>query len=215
MIRQSIKSKIFVLFALAPCLAAVSLWAQQMGGPGGLGAVAPMPMLSNPPAAPSSMNDDPAYVQKDAMIILQEKEILRDLAINGQAETGLSQLAVTNTSNAYVKSLAKVILVDHQVMDAEVTAAATKLKVKLPQEPSGHLRKQEKKMQALTGSDFDQAYLKELDHDVTVDGKRAKIGTQSTDSPDIRQLMAKVYNVSESLNKVILDVGKAESLNLK
>ena len=161
------------------------------------------------------MNDDPGYGQKDATIILQEQGVIRNLAINAQTESGLSQLAVTNSDNKYVKSLAKVILVDHQVLDAEVTAAASKVKVSLPKGPSGRLLKQEKKMQAMSGSQFDQAYLKELDHDITVDGKSAKIGIQSTDSPDIRQLMAKVYNVSQSLNKVILDVGKVENLKLK
>ena len=39
MMQQNLRRKIFTLIAMAPCLAAVSLLAQEMGGPGGLGAV--------------------------------------------------------------------------------------------------------------------------------------------------------------------------------
>ncbi|HUZ04066.1 MAG TPA: DUF4142 domain-containing protein, partial [Acidobacteriaceae bacterium] len=122
MMKQSAMRKIFILVAMAPCLAAATLWAQ-MPSIGGA-------MPTQPGADPKQtgapyqalMNDNPVYGQKDTMVILLEQGFIRDLAINGQTETGLSQLAVTNSSNAYVKSLAKVIIADHQVMDAEVTA---------------------------------------------------------------------------------------------
>ena len=212
MMQRSTMHKIFILVAMAPCLAAASLRAQQMSGMGGMGAGMPMP---GDPPSPDAMNSNLIYGQNGAMGILLEQGFIRDLVVNGKTETGLSQLAVTNSSNAYVKSLAKVILADHQVMDAEVTAAASRLKVKLPQGPSGHLLKQEKKMQAMSGSQFDQAYLKELDHDLAEDGKRAKKGILSADSPDTRKLMAEVYTESQVRGKVIEEVGKEENLNLK
>lgn len=209
MMQRSTKRKIFILVAVAPCLAAASLFAQQMGGMGG-----GMGMPGNN-SSQSPLFGNPVSSQNGNMVILPEQGYFRDLATNAQTETDLSRLALTNSGNDGVKKLAQQVIADHQKQDDAVSEAASKLKVVLQQGPSGHLRKLEKKMQSLTGSQFDQAYLKELSHDVTQDKNRANDEMLTTNAPDIRQLMLEVQDTAKNCSKQIADVGKAENLKLK
>ncbi len=212
MMQRSTMHKIFILVAMAPCLAAASLFAQ-------------MPGRGTTPGAGS--NPDNSFTQSagssggslqsdlDDTSVMATKGSLLDLANNAQTETNLSRLALTNSGNDGVKKLAQQVIADHQNLDGGVSALASNLALPLPQKPSKHLLKQEKKMQSLTGSQFDQAYLKELSHDVAQDTNSANQEILATDSQGMRQLMLEVKGSAQNCSKQIANVGKAENLKLK
>ncbi len=210
--QQSTRHKILILIVLAPCLAAASLLAQ-------------MPSMGMTPGAGS--NPDNSFTQRagpsggssqsdlDDTSVMATKGSLLDLANNALAETDLSRLALTNSGNDNVKKLAQQVIADHQKLDGGVSAIASNLMLTLPQKPSKHLLKQEKKMQSMTGSEFDQVYLKELNHDVAQDKNNANQEILATNSPNTRQLMLEVKGAAQNCGKLIANVGKAENLKLK
>ena len=212
MMQRSTMHKIFILVGMAPCLAAASLSAQVPGGGMTPGAGSNPDNSFTQHAGPSG---GPLHSDLDDTSVMATKGSFLDLANNALTETDLSRLALTNSGNDGVKKLAQQVIADHQKLDGGVSAIASNLGVVLPQGPSGHLRKQEKKMQSLTGSQFDQAYLKELNHDVAQDKSSANQEMLATNSPGMRQLMLKVKGAAQNWSKQIADVGKAENLKLK
>jgi putative membrane protein len=140
---------------------------------------------------------------------------LRDVSSSGQMERELSQLALTKSSNADVKQLAQQVVQDHQKFADELAAAASVHDTSLPKGPSGHFRKNEKKLQALTGSAFDQAYLKQMNHDVKGDEKEAKQAGHSMDTVALRKFALDVQTAAENRLHQIDDVAKSANLAIK
>lgn len=200
--------------ALAACLIAATAMAQ-MGGSMG----APSSMGSQ-----SGMGSQPGQMQRpgnnlpgqDGMNSMVDQSFLRGIAENSLVEMNLSQLAQKNSSNDNVKKLAQQVIQDHQRMSSEISEAASSRNVMLPTSMPGHAKKDEKKMQELTGTEFDQAYLKALDHYAKEDQSRVQqqSGSIST-SPDMRQLAMQVQNMVQNRSQEITEVAKSENLALK
>lgn len=198
--------------ALSACLAAASAKAQMggsgmgmpstMGSPGGQMQRPGMPG-SNIPGQQNNMNS------------MMEQSFLRGIAENGQAEMNLSKMALTNSSNDNVKKLAQQMIQDHQRVDSDVSQAANTRNVVVSQSVPGRVKKEEKKLQELTGASFDQAYLKDLDHYVKDDQSRTEQVAGGSNSADIRELAMEVQNMNQVHNQQIQEAAKSENLALK
>lgn len=104
---------------------------------------------------------------------------------NGQtnlAEIALGKLALSHSSSSAVKQLARTTMSDHEVAKTKLTAVATNLKVSLPTAPSATQQAQAEQLKGLSGSSFDQLYLRDqiAGHHLSIAGTNTEISAGSS-----------------------------------
>jgi predicted outer membrane protein len=85
---------------------------------------------------------------------------LRDLALANLAEIEAGKLAVTKASDADVKKFAQKMVDDHGKQLQELQSLAQSRNVQLPTAPDAKHQREMKKLQDLSGADFDRAYMR-------------------------------------------------------
>lgn len=216
-------SHMITVFALTVCFTAISAQSQgmqsqsgmagqgAMAGQGGMAGQGDMagqgtPMTGTTPANSAGVMDADSMVREG---------FLRDVSTNGQMETELSRLALTQSSNQSVKSLAQQVIQDHQKFADDLASAAKEHDTAVPNGLPGHFRKNEKKLQSLSGSAFDQAYLKQLSHDVKSDQKESKQVAHTMDTPVLQHFAMTVETSAENRLHQIDELAKSENVPLK
>lgn len=124
-----------------------------------------------------------AQPDQQSPITAADTVFLQDAAASGVAEIQLGQMALGTASDDKVKALAQSVVDDHTKADDALKSLAASKKVSLPTAPTSDARKQSNKLKALTGSQFDEAWSKEMvqDHkdaikEFTKEGKQTKDG---------------------------------------
>jgi putative membrane protein len=85
---------------------------------------------------------------------------LRDLALANLAEIEAGKLAVSKASDADVKKFAQKMVDDHSKQLQELQSLAQSKNVELPSAPDAKHQREMKKLQDLSGADFDRAYMR-------------------------------------------------------
>jgi putative membrane protein len=132
----------------------------QPGGPGATG----MPTNGNPNQGNYA---DQSFVQ--------------DTMRNNDAQVAMSQLAQQKSSSADVKQFGEQMVKVHTQLNDQLTPAVKQLNMSAPKGPSKKEKKQIDKLQALSGADFDSAYLQEMAKEQQHDLKQfqSEAGAQS------------------------------------
>lgn len=90
----------------------------------------------------------------------QDKQFLEHLAKDSQGEVQLSQMVASKTSNPQVKEFAQKMMHDHTLLDHEVQQVMQKHGLQMPPAMTAEQKQLEEKLQGLSGSQFDQAFMK-------------------------------------------------------
>jgi putative membrane protein len=80
----------------------------------------------------------------------------------GLAEVQLGQLTLQKSDNQQVKQFAQRMIDDHTRLDDQMKQVAQQLGVAVPGQPSKKDRQVMAKLQSLSGSAYDQAYIKDM-----------------------------------------------------
>jgi len=91
--------------------------------------------------------------------VMKDKMFVHKIALGGFAEVHFGQLAAQKATSDDVKKLGQKLADDHTVMDNDLKAAADELGVRTPTKMSKEDQEDFDKLNALSGSDFDKAYL--------------------------------------------------------
>jgi putative membrane protein len=78
------------------------------------------------------------------------------------AEVQLGQLTLQKSNNEQVKQFAQKMIDDHTKLNEQMKPVAQQLGVSVPQQPSKKDSKNIAKMQQLSGTDYDQAYIRDM-----------------------------------------------------
>jgi putative membrane protein len=160
---------------------------QEMGG-----------MNNNPAAGPSM---DKAFVKK---------------ALEGNmAEIQMGQLALQKSSDDQVKQLAQRMVDDHGKMQDQLKPVAEQMGVKVPDGPSKGQMKKMDKMKSLSGDAFDQAYIKDMVKDHKSDDSDFKQEAQSTQNPQLKQMVMQSDQIIESHLQQIQQIAQAKGATQK
>ncbi len=89
----------------------------------------------------------------------QDQLFAQQAAIGGQAEVALGRLAERKAQNSLVREFAKRMANDHGQANASLTDLAKSAKIPLPSEPDPEHKAVQEKLEALSGAEFDLAYL--------------------------------------------------------
>ena len=110
-----------------------------------------------------------------------DKQFLEKAAQGGMAEVELGKVAQQKATNPKVKEFASRMVTDHGKANDELKQVASRKGVTLPAGPSKDQQEHAKKLEAMNGTQFDQAYMKHMldDHkkDVAEFEKQSKSAT--------------------------------------
>ncbi len=132
---------------------------------------------------------------------------MKTAAENGHTEVAGSQLALTKSSNAQVKSFAQSMVDDHTKAGNELTALASSKGVTVPTQPSMTQRAKLKLLQAMDGASFDRRYADSIGvsaHEDTV--KLFRKAADSAQDADIKAFAAKTLPALEHHLKMAQDL---------
>lgn len=91
-----------------------------------------------------------------------DQSFVEDTMHNNDAQVAMSQLAQQKSSSADVKQFSAQMVKVHNQLNDQLAPAVKQLNMSAPKGPSKKQKKQIDKMQALSGADFDSAYLQEM-----------------------------------------------------
>jgi putative membrane protein len=117
-------------------------------------------------------------------------DVLNDLHQANQMEIHLGQLAQSKGSADSVKDYGKTLMSDHQDNDKQVTDLAAKNGIALkPAEPGLMEKMSMKKLESLSGSEFDRKFAKDMIDDHKKDIAKMQSAQKSNLPDDVRQLV--------------------------
>jgi putative membrane protein len=188
--------------AVAAALCCSPMLAQAPGGAGagaGGGGQMQQPSGSNSPSSmdqqqqmatsgASGMNTGPAV----------DKAFVKKALEGNIGEIEMGKLALQKSSDDQVKQFAQRMVDDHGKMQEQLKPAAEQMGVKVPDGPSKGQMKSMDKMKALSGDAFDQAYIKDMVKDHKGDDSDFKMEAQSTQNPQLKQLVMQSDQTIES-----------------
>src|ERR1700761_1381092 len=154
------------LFSITPAM----MHAQMNGGAGAQQQSSPSQPTapgSQPGMSPAEQAGQATGQGTDPTSQMMDKAFVRDALQGGMAEVELGKIALQKSNNPDVKQFAQKMVDDHTKIGDVMKQIAQKMDVKVPDSPSGKDKSNIAKMQALSGDDFDKAYIKDMvkDHE--------------------------------------------------
>jgi putative membrane protein len=126
--------------------------------------------MSNPGAPPAQTPGAPGGSSMDQMNGMQtpgqpspiDKMFVRKAMQGGMAEVQLAQLTLQKSTNDQVKQFAQRMIDDHTKMNDQMKPVAQQLGVDVPNQVSKKDRVTMAKLQELSGTAYDEAYIKDM-----------------------------------------------------
>lgn len=105
-------------------------------------------------------NASPGASHPGKHVTQQDKDFLRAAHQSNLAEIADGNLALQKSSNPSVRALGAMWIADHTRLDADLAKVAATLGVALPAKPNAEQRALARKLQELSGAEFDKAWIK-------------------------------------------------------
>lgn len=113
---------------------------------------------SQPPASTTSMRDSVGNAG-DIGQIMKDKMFLRRAAESNIAQVKFGQLVAEKATSDDVKAFGQTMIDDHTQLNHQLAPVADAMGIRLPQEMNKDDQAEYEKLKALSGSDFETAYL--------------------------------------------------------
>jgi putative membrane protein len=156
----------------------------------------------------------PAHAQDKSKLSHGDKNALQKLAAGDMAEIEAGKLAAQKGSNAEVKKFGQHMVDEHSKMLEEGKKFADANGVKPPEGPDRKHKALMKKLQGLSGAEFDRQYASNMVSDHEEDMKLAEKAAQKTKDPELKKLLENsASHIREHLSmahKMAADVGVAK-----
>lgn len=174
-----------ILWCSASTLLASSLAIAQTQ-PGDSGQQQPS-MPSQQPATPTpgTMGSDSSLANQQAMA---DQAFVRKALEGGVVEVQLGQLAQQKSQSEDVKQFGQKMVEDHTQLGDQMKPIAQQLGVKEPKGPSKKDKQLMAKLDALSGPQFDEAYIQAMVKDHKQDLKEFKDAAQTAQNANVKQV---------------------------
>ncbi len=129
------------------------------------------------------------------------------------AEVQVGQLALQKSSNDQVKEFAQRMVTDHTKLIDQMTPVALQIGVKMPDGPDKKQKMMMAKLQALSGADFDKAYVQAMVKDHKEDDSEFKTEISTGQSSMVKDAASKGDPVIESHLQMIQGIAKGMNLS--
>jgi putative membrane protein len=131
-------------------------------------------------------------------ISMADTNFILAAAQGGMTEVKLGELAATNGMRADVKEFGQMMVKDHTAINDDLKALAAQKGITLPDSLDAKHQAMVDRMMALTGSEFDDAYIKGMIKAHTKDAKAFKAESAATQDADIKTFLDKSIPVVEA-----------------
>lgn len=125
--------------------------------------------------------------QQQHKVTHKGSSFIKEAAEGNLAEVELGQMAQQKTQNPQVKQFAERMVQDHTQANQQLQTLAQTGGVKFPTEPSRKHRKEMKRLEKMTGTEFDQHYARYMLEDHSKDIKNYSKAAQSIEDPTVKQ----------------------------
>jgi putative membrane protein len=134
----------------------------------------------------------------EATVSMADTNFILSAAQGGMTEVKLGELASTNGMRDDVKEFGQMMVKDHTAINDDLKALATQKGVMLPDSLDAKHQAMVDKMAALTGSEFDNAYINGMIKAHQKDAKAFKAEVAATQDADIKSFLDKSIPVVEA-----------------
>lgn len=117
-----------------------------------------------------------------------DREFVRKAPEGGTAEVQLGQLAQQKSQSEDVKQFGQKMVEDHTQLGDQMKPVAQQMGVKQPKEPSKKDKQLMAKLEAVSGPQFDEAYIQAMVKDHKQDLKEFKSEAQTAQDPNVKQV---------------------------
>ena len=124
-------------------------------------------------------------------VSMADKNFILAAAQGGMTEVKLGELAAQNGKRDDVKAFGQMMVKDHSAINDDLKALAAQKGVTLPDSLDAKHQGMVDKMAALTGSEFDDAYIAGMIKDHKMDAKEFKAVSAETKDADIKSFVDK------------------------
>jgi len=132
-----------------------------------------------------------------------DKGFILAAAQGGMTEVKLGELAAQKGTRDEVKAFGQMMVKDHTAINDDLKALAAQKGVTLPDSLDAKHQGMVDKMAALTGSEFDAAYVADMIKDHKMDAKEFKAESAKTKDADIKSFVDKsIPVVAEHLQRI-------------
>jgi putative membrane protein len=173
---------------------------------------APTAPTSSPNNASSMGNLDQMQQQNPQGSAMQDKDFTREALEGGMAEVQLGQLAVQKGSSEDVKQFGQKMVDDHTKLGDQMKQVAQQEGVN----PPDHLSKKDEalvaKLSALSGPEFDQAYIQAMVKDHKKDLSDFETEANNTQNPGMKQVAQQDAQVIDQHLQMIKQIAKAHNV---
>jgi putative membrane protein len=178
---------------------------QQPSGAGGQ-----TPGQAPNPAMDSQMNAMTGPGHNVAM----DKMFLKKALQGGMAEVQLGQLTLQKSNNDQVKQFAQKMIDDHTKLGEEMKPVAQQLGVSAPDSPSKKDKATMAKLEALSGSAYDQAYIKDMVKDHKQDLSEFQTEASSGQDQTVKDAANQGAKVIAQHLQMIQQLAKDQNVNI-
>jgi putative membrane protein len=134
----------------------------------------------------------------ETTVAMTDTNFILAAAQGGMTEVKLGELAATNGMRADVKEFGQMMVKDHTAINDDLKALAAQKGVTLPDSLDAKHQAMVDKMAAMTGTEFDDAYIKGMIKAHQKDAKAFKAEAATTQDPDIKSFLDKSIPVVEA-----------------
>jgi putative membrane protein len=134
----------------------------------------------------------------ETTVSMADTNFILAAAQGGMTEVKLGELAATNGMRDDVKAFGQMMVKDHTAINDDLKALAAQKGVNLPDSLDAKHQGMVDKMAALTGSEFDDAYIKGMIKAHQKDAKAFKAESAATQDADIKNFLDKSIPVVEA-----------------
>ncbi len=199
-------SKLGVLASAAVLCCATGFAQMQNGGGGSQGNMQQQQNSQNSMQGMNNMQGSGGASPADMMFV---KKALQ----GSMAEVQAAQLALQKSNNDQVKQFAQRMVTDHTKLIEEMKPVAQQVGVKVPDGPDKKQKMMMAKLQALSGDEFDKAYVQAMVKDHKEDDSEFKTEISSGQSPTVKNAATKGDAVVESHLQMIEGIAKGMNLS--
>ena len=166
------------------------------------------------PGANSSMNSQMNGMQTAGQPSSMDKMFVAKAMQGGKAEVELGQLTLQKSQNEQVKQFAQRMIDDHTKMNDQMKPVAQQLGVSVPNQVSKKDKQTMAKLQALSGTAYDQAYIKDMIKDHKQDLSEFQNEASSGQDQSVKDAATQGSQVISQHLQMIQQIAKDQNVNM-
>ncbi|UWZ86544.1 DUF4142 domain-containing protein [Occallatibacter riparius] len=137
-----------------------------------------------------------------------DKKFVKEAMEGSMAEIQLGQLAQQKATSPDVKQFGQRMVTDHQKLNDQMTPVASQLGITPPAEPDMKQKAMQKKLQAMSGDEFDKAYMKAMVKDHKKDLAEFQKEASSGKNPQVKDAAQQGSQVIQQHLQMAQDVAQ-------